>query len=93
MKVLAFARFEHAARTCWRDRFGRNDAIRTRDLLDGLAAKCNVPPDVLAETHAVRSHRNDLMHLDRRHPDRTLRAMVRSLRRFLSHLPDVWDPQ
>lgn len=90
MKVRAFALFEAACRACWRDHFGRDDAIRTRDLIDGLAARCQMPAVVSAEAHGVREHRNDLVHLDRKHPPREMRLVTAALRRFLSHLPDGW---
>ena len=90
LKVTAFATFEQAARSCWADHYGRDDGIRTRDLIDGLAARCGVPDDLRHELHRVRNHRNDPVHLDRRHPPQSLRQTCRACCRFLARFPDGW---
>ena len=89
-KVSAFAAFEQAARSCWGEHFGRDDAIRLRDLIDGLAARCAIPDERRVGLHAVREHRNDLVHLHRDRPARTLREVCRACAKFLAHFPDGW---
>ena len=88
LKVRAFALFEHAARACWRDYFGRDATIRTRDLVDGLAARCGVPDATRGEVHQMRDHRNDLV--DRGRSAEPLRLFKSALARFLSYFPDGW---
>ena len=90
MKVHIFAVFEQAARGCWADHFGRDGSIRTRDLIDGLAARCGVPEAVRNGAHAARDHRNDLVHFDRRSEPQAVGPMAKALRRFLSHFPAGW---
>ena len=59
--VRLFAEFETGARECW-VATARDTHPKTSDLIDGLAARCSVPPLQRENVHRVREYRNSLVH-------------------------------
>jgi hypothetical protein len=58
--IRLFAEFETGLRSFWATI--RESEPPTQHLLDGIAARRAIPPDRLAEAHAVREYRNPLVH-------------------------------
>src|SRR5215813_12742805 len=58
--IRLFAEFETGLRLYWATI--RDSEPPTQHLLDGIAARCDIPPDRLAGAHAVREYRNSLVH-------------------------------
>ena len=88
--IRLFAEFESGLREFWRaSRRGR--IPRTEHLLTGIAAARGVPDEDLLSAHAVRRHRNSLVH-DQEEAAATipLRTARGHLCRFFSRLPPTW---
>lgn len=88
--VRLFAEFETSLRTFWASSRGIAPS-RTRDLIDGVAAKCKVPHDNIKHAHTVREFRNVLVH----ERDDLIDALpIATARRylciFLNFLPMEW---
>ena len=86
--IRLFAYFESASRELWNTM--RPTDPPAKDLLDGLAARCAMPSDLLADAHDVREYRNVVVH----EGETTVRfefAETRSrLAKFMSHYPPQW---
>jgi hypothetical protein len=87
--IRLFAEFESGLRRFWA-------ATRTTDppaehLLDAIAAARRVPSDQIMQAHAVREHRNALVH---QRQEATSTLSIRDARghlcRFFSFLPSRW---
>ncbi len=88
--VRLFAEFETGLRLYWIGVRG-SDPPRTRDLLEGAAAMRGIPHDVLAGAHAVREHRNGLVHERDESSDSISLPVARSrLCKFFARLPFDW---
>lgn len=89
--VRMFAEFEAGLRDAWKNYFRRRSAVRTRDLLDRIAALRAVPTDYLDNPHAVRRYRNALVHEEAESAEPIPVARARSyLGSFFSRLPLDW---
>lgn len=60
--IRLFAEFETCLRQYWEMARGRQAPSRTRNLLDGVGARCVIPHDQIRNAHAVRAYRNSLVH-------------------------------
>ena len=58
--IRLFAEFETGLRLFWSHKNNTNP--RTRDLLEGIVARCGIPRDDADNVHAVREFRNALVH-------------------------------
>jgi hypothetical protein len=89
--IRLFAEFETSLRTFWVSSRRAAAPSRTRDLLDGVAAKCKVPHDKIQDAHTVREFRNVLVH---ERDDDIGSVPIATARRylcvFLSFLPMEW---
>lgn len=86
--VRLFAVFEAALRSYWLT-LGRDTQPPATDLMNGVAAHRNVPPEVLTTAHAVREERNQSVH----HSAATALTLPEARHRlqlFLARLPDEW---
>ncbi len=84
-----FAEFESGARQYWEETW--NTEPRTKDLLDGLAARCHIPDTEKNNGHSIRKYRNSLVH--EREDDQVAVSIIvvrRYLCRFFSFLPQQW---
>lgn len=87
--IRLFAEFETALRSFWATI--RETEPPTQHLLDGVAARCDIPPGRLAEAHAVREYRNSLVHeRDEEMAPISIAEARGSLCRFLAFLPPNW---
>jgi hypothetical protein len=82
--IRLFAAFEQALRDYWNQGLARKSHPKTEDLIAGIAARRDVPPDICDAVHAVRRYRNQLIHEARGEAPR------RQLSSFLSRLPITW---
>lgn len=89
--IRMFAEFETGLRLYWETSWGTHPP--TQDLLDGMAARRNIPDDPhRKEAHAVRRYRNSLVH---EREDEDVEPIPIStarghLCRFFSFLPFQW---
>jgi hypothetical protein len=60
--IRLFAEFETSIRIFSQKARRRPPPSKTKDLLDSVAARRGIPPDLLRNAHAVRDYRNDLVH-------------------------------
>jgi len=89
--IRLFAEFETSLRAFWSASRKKPPPSRTRDLMDGVAAKRRVPNDWIADAHAVRDYRNLLVHEGEEEPTPIPIDNARgNLCRFLSLLPIDW---
>jgi len=89
--IRLFAEFETSLRTYWLASRITDPPSRTRDLLDGVAARCRIPHDHIQNAHAVREYRNVLVHERDEDVDPIPIALSRRhLCMFLSFLPIEW---
>lgn len=89
--IRLFAEFETSLRTFWVASRGKDPPSRTRDLLDGVAARRRIPLDRIQNAHAVREYRNALVHERDEAVDPIPIDQARSnLCVFLSFLPMEW---
>jgi uncharacterized protein (DUF2164 family) len=89
--VRLFAEFEASLRTYWTSVRGADPPVRTRDLIDGVAARRKIPFDAIQHAHTVREVRNYLVHEREKEIDFLAIATARShLCIFLSFLPREW---
>ena len=58
--IRLFAEFETGLRLYWATI--KDTHPKTQNLVNGVAARCKIPTDLLRETHDVRDYRNDLIH-------------------------------
>src|SRR5438067_2246248 len=87
--IRLFAEFETGLRLYWDQVQGTNP--RTRDLLEGLAARCRIPGERKDNAHAVREYRNALLHERAEKVDALPMYEARShLCHFFSFLPPEW---
>ena len=93
--IRLFAVFEEACRRCRIERFGRSpeDRIGCERLLAWLPNQppCWITGEMHRDADTVRDYRNDLIHLDRRHPRVLFRDAKRRLSGFLKGLPEDWQ--
>lgn len=88
--IRLFAEWESGLRDFWK-RAVRDSNPRTAEMIDSLASRRAVPPDVLANARSVRNFRNALVHEESANaPSVTLTDAAIRLRRFFSHLPAQW---
>lgn len=89
--IRLFAEFETALRLFWSASKGSEPPSRTRDLLDGVAAKQKIPYDQISNAHRVREYRNTLVH---EREDAAAPISIGEARehlcRFFSFLPLNW---
>ena len=91
--IRLFAAFEEACRRCCLDHIQRRSRrVGAEDLLDSLQNRypLRITPDLLAEVHAARNYRNDLVHLNEGFRPIPFEEARRHLARFLNGLPDDW---
>jgi len=89
--IRLFAEFETALRLFWVTARVTAPPGRTRDLLDGVAATCRIPPAQLADAHSVREYRNALVHeREVAVPPISMAEARGYLSRFLGFLPRHW---
>lgn len=87
--IRLFAEFETGARQYWGANWDTDP--RTVDLINGLAARRDIPSDLRDNAHSVRVHRNALVHEREDQPEVVAIAVARSyLCRFFSFLPPQW---
>jgi hypothetical protein len=87
--IRLFAEFETGLRLYWATI--RETEPPTQHLLDGVAARCDIPADRLAGAHAVREYRNSLVHERDEAVIPIPIAEARShLCRFFAFLPPTW---
>jgi hypothetical protein len=87
--IRLFAEFETGLRLFWTTI--RDTEPPTQHLLDGIAARCDIPAARLAGAHAVREYRNSLVHERDEEVIPIPIDQVRShLYRFLAFLPPTW---
>ena len=87
--IRLFAEFETGLRLFWATI--RDTEPPTRHLLDGIAARRGIPPDRLADAHAVREYRNSLVHeRDERMAPISIAEARGHLCRFFAFLPPTW---
>lgn len=90
--IWMFACFESSLRSYWRaSRKLKRTRSKTANLIDSVAARCDVPRNVLNAVHNIRDFRNGLVH------EETETKIVYSmndaskwLNKFLSRLPLEW---
>lgn len=89
--IRIFAEFETGLRLFRATARAADSPIRTRDLLESVAAMCLIPNDRLAEAQVAREYRNSLVHQreDVVQPI-ALHETRRRLCRFFSFLPQRW---
>jgi hypothetical protein len=87
--IRLFAEFETGLRLYWATI--RETEPPTQHLLNGVAARCDIPPDRLASAHAVREYRNSLVHeRDEGMAPITIAEARGYLCRFFAFLPPTW---
>ena len=87
--IRLFAEFETGLRLYWATI--RETEPPTQHLLDGIAARRDIPPDRLADAHAVREYRNSLVHeRDEGVAPISIAEARGSLCRFFAFLPPTW---
>ena len=87
--IRLFAEFETAARQYWDANWATDP--KTVDLLNGLAARCEIPERQRDSAHRVREYRNGLVHEREDKPEIVPIAEARHfLCRFFSYLPWQW---
>jgi hypothetical protein len=87
--IRLFAEFETGLRLYWATI--RDTEPPTQHLLDGVAARCDIPPGRLADAHAVREYRNSLVHeRDEGIAPMSITEARGSLCRFFAFLPPTW---
>jgi hypothetical protein len=87
--IRLFAEFETGLRLYWATI--RETEPPTQHLLDGIAARCNIPPARLAGAHAVREYRNSVVHeRDEGVAPITIAEARGYLCRFFAFLPPTW---
>jgi hypothetical protein len=89
--IRMFAEFEAGLREAWEHAFHRATNPKIHDLIESLAAYCQVHRDWLNRAHAVRSYRNSLVHEGSGDaPVIGIQAARGDLCRFFSQLPHHW---
>ena len=84
-----FAEFETGARQYWSTEWKTRP--KTKDLLNGLAARCGIPDTQRDHGHLVCDYRNRLVHGREDHLEVVSIVLARSyLCRFFSFLPQQW---
>jgi hypothetical protein len=87
--IRLFAEFETGLRLYWATI--RDTEPPTQHMLDGVAARCDIPPDRLAGAHAVREYRNSLVHeRDEGMAPISISEARGYLCRFFAFLPPIW---
>jgi hypothetical protein len=89
--IRLFAEFESVARSYWRGARKRREPSRTRDLIESIAADREVMPQVVAEVHEVRVHRNSLVHDGESSFVLGIGEARARVCRFLAFLPPSWN--
>jgi len=87
--IRLFAEFETGLRLYWATI--RDTEPPMQHLLDGIAARCDIPHRRLAEAHVVREYRNSLVH--ERDEGMAPISIVEArghLCRFFAFLPPIW---
>jgi hypothetical protein len=87
--IRLFAEFETGLRLYWATI--RDTEPPTQHLLDGIAARREIPADRLASAHAVREYRNSLVHeRDEEVAPIPIAEAREYLCRFFAFLPPTW---
>ena len=87
--IRLFAEFETGLRLFWATI--RETEPPTQHLLDGIAARRAIPPERLANAHAVREYRNSLVHeRDEEVAPISIAEAQGYLCRFFAFLPPTW---
>jgi len=90
--IRLFAEFETSLRMFWSASRAKGPPSRTRDLLNGVAARRRIPDDRVEGAHEVRDYRNVLVH-ERKEEEAAPISIGQArghLCHFLSFLPQVW---
>lgn len=87
--IRLFAYFEGTSRALWAT--ARSTEPPMKDLLDGLAARCRTPADLLDDAHAVREYRNEIVHEGETAARLAMPECRSRLARFMSHFPPQWE--
>jgi hypothetical protein len=85
-----FAQFEGTLRNYWLTVKKKATKVQTEALIAAVAARNNVPTDVLLEAQAVRAYRNNVVHHGSTRSEIPLGDCKSRLARFLSWLPRTW---
>lgn len=86
--IRLFAYFEGTSRELWATI--RPTEPQMKKLLDGLAARCRMPADLLADAHDVREYRNEIVHGGEIAARLAMSECRSRLARFMSHFPPEW---
>jgi len=87
--IRLFAEFETGLRSYWAT--VRDTHPKTEDLVNGVAARRHIPDDLIQGVHAVRIHRNSLVHERSSSGDlRDISEAKIALDRFMRRLPPEW---
>jgi hypothetical protein len=87
--IRLFAEFETGARQYWAANWSTDP--KTADLINGLAARREIPDTQRDNAHLVREYRNALVHEREEKPEPMPIAVARSyLCHFFSFLPQRW---
>jgi hypothetical protein len=92
--IRMFAEFEVALRVFWTAARQLRSPSRARAevLMDGVAARCRISPEIHSAAHIVREYRNDLVHARAFGGILEIGECRSRLCRFLSKLPYDWPP-
>jgi len=87
--IRLFAEFETGTRQYWAATWGTDP--KTAELINGLAARREIPDTQRRNAHLVREYRNALVHEREEKPEPVLIGVARSyLCHFFSFLPTRW---
>lgn len=92
--IRVFAEFETGLRHYWAIARETNPPYRTQDLMDGVAARNRIAVNQRENAHAVRRHRNNVLHFEvdpETEDSLTVSAARQHLCQFLSYLPRHWQ--
>lgn len=94
--IRLFAEFESGLRNVWKRYFRKNSRPPTKQLIESVAAKRQIPQDCLSKAHQVRGFRNRLVHeldgedLEQPPVTLTLGEAKSRLCTYFSYLPRDW---
>ncbi len=89
--VRLFANFESILRDYWKEGLKRKSRPVTEQLVKSVAARRQIPQDILDLIQQIRNFRNSLVHDEHQaHRPFTIEEASRQLNTFLARLPDQW---